>query len=546
MGEVMYQALYRKYRPKTFSSVIAQDVVKRILINSIKNDKISHAYLFSGSRGIGKTSIAKIFAKAVNCLNFHEHDDVCLECENCKEADSSVDIIEIDAASNNGVEQIRELKSKVNIVPSKMKYKVYIIDEVHMLSNSAFNALLKTLEEPPSHVIFILATTEFFEVPDTIVSRCQCYSFSRITNEQLQSRLNFICDKEKIQTSDEVLKMIAESANGGLRDAISMLDKLASFSNNKIEVEDFIKLNGLVSTSDIEATYDSLISGDYAAIIDTLNKINENGYNFENFVERLMTLCRDKVVNNYIDGANKNIQNELYIIQKLNELLNVLKTTLTPLIMIQVYLLQIVSYLHDETNVSHEIRINSSKKESEPIKNTSNNATTPVSSKVSPLCSVNEKIKNIRVNNALAHANLAFKKEFLEQWGNLQKYRFDDTFAYIVQLLDLSTPMIVSDEYVLMTCNSEGVVERMFSCYQEIEKLLVKIYNHNYKVVFVTTKDFENIKNKYIKNKKNGIIYTYQVENEKLLTNTENDKNDLLSKALSVFGSELVDVEDDE
>ena len=177
-----YQALYRKYRPHSFEDFIDQETVKQILINSIVNNKISHAYLFSGPRGIGKTSMAKIFAKAINCLNFNKNNDVCECCDNCQEAnDNSVDIIEIDAASNNGVDQIRDLKNKITVVPSKLKYKVYIIDEVHMLTNSAFNALLKTLEEPPSHVVFILATTEFYEVPETIVSRCQCYSFSRIT-----------------------------------------------------------------------------------------------------------------------------------------------------------------------------------------------------------------------------------------------------------------------------------------------------------------------------------------------------------------------------
>ena len=208
-----YQALYRKYRPNTFDDFIDQDSIKKILVNSIKNNKISHAYLFSGPRGIGKTSMAKIFAKAINCEKFK--DDVCNKCDNCNEANNgSVDIIEIDAASNNGVDQIRDLKNKISIVPSSLKYKVYIIDEVHMLTNSAFNALLKTLEEPPSYVVFILATTEFYEVPETIVSRCQCFSFGRISLKSMEERLKYISKEEKIDITDEAITEIAQYANG--------------------------------------------------------------------------------------------------------------------------------------------------------------------------------------------------------------------------------------------------------------------------------------------------------------------------------------------
>ena len=222
-----YQALYRTYRPSTFEDFIDQDNTKKVLINSIKNNKISHAYLFSGPRGIGKTSMAKIFAKAINCDCFDKNDDVCNKCDSCNKVnDNSVDIVEIDAASNNGVDQIRDLKNKISIVPSELKYKVYIIDEVHMLTNSAFNALLKTLEEPPSYVVFILATTEFYEVPETIVSRCQCFSFNRISLDSMKNRLKYIAKNEKIKITDDVIEEIAYCANGGLRDAIGMLDKL--------------------------------------------------------------------------------------------------------------------------------------------------------------------------------------------------------------------------------------------------------------------------------------------------------------------------------
>ena len=229
----MYQSLYRKYRPKHFDEVYGQECAKKILINTLKNSTLSHAYLFFGPRGTGKTSIAKMFARACNCLDI-KNGECCEKCENCSESSQKncVDIIEIDAASNNGVDEIRELKNKINLVPNKLKYKVYIVDEVHMLSTGAFNALLKTLEEPPEHVIFILATTDFYKVPATIVSRCQCIEFKNIDDNSMFERLKEISKLEKIKIDDDAINEIVKNSNGGLRDAIGLLDKLNSFVDN--------------------------------------------------------------------------------------------------------------------------------------------------------------------------------------------------------------------------------------------------------------------------------------------------------------------------
>ena len=242
-----YIALYRKYRPKCFSEVVGQDTVVNILKNSIKNNKIGHAYIFSGTKGTGKTSVAKIFAKAINCL--HPVDgDICNECETCINLNNdSIDIIEIDAASNNGVEEIREIRNNVKVLPNYCRYKVYIIDEVHMLSTSAFNALLKTLEEPPEHVVFILATTELNKIPATVLSRCQKLDFKKISKYSLVKQLKFILKSENKELSDGVVDLIADLSDGAFRDAINLMDQLLTLNKKDITQADLFNIVGIIS-----------------------------------------------------------------------------------------------------------------------------------------------------------------------------------------------------------------------------------------------------------------------------------------------------------
>ena len=251
-----YLALYRKYRPVDFNSVYGQEHVVTILKNAIMSGKISHAYLFCGPRGTGKTTVAKIIARLVNCENLIDGNP-CGKCYNCINYMNSSDIVEIDAASNNGVDEIRELKDKINLVPSNAKYKIYIIDEVHMLTTQAFNALLKTLEEPPSHVIFVLATTEPHKIPLTISSRCQKFRFSKIEDSKIVNRLSEICKLEKIIIDEDALFEIARLSDGGMRDAINFLDQLIAYSSDNISIEDVYNVNGSVSYADL---YDLLLS----------------------------------------------------------------------------------------------------------------------------------------------------------------------------------------------------------------------------------------------------------------------------------------------
>lgn len=293
----MHKALYRVYRPKTFEDVVGQEHIVKTLKNQIKNNNIGHAYLFSGTRGTGKTSTAKIFARAVNCLNAI-NEEPCNECEICVDTlnDNIMDIVEIDAASNNSVDDIRELRESVKYTPSKAKYKVYIIDEVHMLSQGAFNALLKTLEEPPSYVIFILATTEPHKIPATILSRCQRFDFKRVSSKDIANRMAYICEKENIQAEEKALSLIARNSQGALRDALSILDQCMSFGNEKIEYNDVIELLGTVNIDELFELSQAIICEDTKKSLQILNEFIIWGKDIRNLINDLIDHFRNLMV----------------------------------------------------------------------------------------------------------------------------------------------------------------------------------------------------------------------------------------------------------
>jgi len=293
----MHKALYRVYRPKTFEDVVGQEHIVKTLKNQIRNSNIGHAYLFSGTRGTGKTSTAKIFARAVNCLNSND-EEPCNECEICVDTlnDNIMDIVEIDAASNNSVDDIRELRESVKYTPSKAKYKVYIIDEVHMLSQGAFNALLKTLEEPPSYVIFILATTEPHKIPATILSRCQRFDFKRVSSKDIANRMAYICEKENIQAEEKALSLIARNSQGALRDALSILDQCMSFGNEIIEYNDVIELLGTVNIDELFELSQSIIDENTKKTLQILNEFIIWGKDIRNLINDLIDQFRNLMV----------------------------------------------------------------------------------------------------------------------------------------------------------------------------------------------------------------------------------------------------------
>lgn len=293
----MHKALYRAYRPQTFEDVVGQEHIIRTLKNQIENNNIGHAYLFTGTRGTGKTSTAKIFARAVNCTN-GINQEPCNECDICRDIlnDNIMDVIEIDAASNNSVDDIRELRESVKYSPSKSKYKVYIIDEVHMLSQGAFNALLKTLEEPPSYIIFILATTEPHKIPATILSRCQRFDFKRVTVKDMGDRMKKICLEENIEVEEKALNLISRNSQGALRDALSILDQCISFGDNKIEYKDVVELLGTVNIEQLFDMAECIINQDTKKSLQNLNEFVIWGKDIRNLINDLIDHFRNLMV----------------------------------------------------------------------------------------------------------------------------------------------------------------------------------------------------------------------------------------------------------
>ena len=297
MVKLSHQAIYRKFRPKIFDDVLGQEHVTKTLKNQILSDNIAHAYLFSGIRGTGKTSTAKIFARAVNCLNNHDGNP-CNECEICKSIldETNMDVIEMDAASNNGVEDIRELRDKVKFLPVKSKYKVYIIDEVHMLSKGAFNALLKTLEEPPEHLLFILATTEPQKIPATILSRCQRFDLKRIKSQVIVENMEKICDEISVKYEEKALKLIAANSEGAMRDALSILDRCVSFNDDLVDYETVINLLGTVNYQVVMKAVNSIMEKSIEKTMVLVDDILNSGKEITYFLDELIICFRNMLI----------------------------------------------------------------------------------------------------------------------------------------------------------------------------------------------------------------------------------------------------------
>lgn len=566
-----YTALYRKYRPSNFASVVGQEVVVDILKNSILNNKVSHAYLFTGPRGTGKTSIAKILAHAVNCLNFNG--DICGECEVCKNLEiNDSDIIEIDAASNNGVDEIRTLRDNVKLLPSFCKYKIYIIDEVHMLSTGAFNALLKTLEEPPSHVIFILATTEPNKIPLTILSRCQRFDFNKISNEKLVSRLLYIATQEGKIVDKSILEYIAEISDGGLRDAINLLDQVISLPQESVTLEEIDRLSGRISQNTLFELLNAISIGNYLSILNISDIIYGEGKNYKDIADGMLAIVRDLSINFEVDNYfNKDYSSKLATINipfdklisitsLLNELIKELKNSNDPKMLFDIYMVNICNSLSSKGNLSVKKEdINNSQtvelknKEVNNISNIKENKEKLDINKDSDEETINEEtvntsndtingdLKSIRINNVLAEADKKILNNIVKSYDRIGDYVSNKVYNTLSILLLDGHAVVASTKYLLFAFESEEDVTLFDNNYKQIELFIKEVFEETYKVAAVTKKEWQRIKEDFIKNKKNQIPYVFIDENDVKL-DMGVSFNDLENSALDLFGEDTISV----
>ena len=549
-----YLALYRKYRPSSFEDVVGQDKVVKVLKHAIASNKISHAYLFAGPRGTGKTTMAKLIARMVNCQNPVDGEP-CGKCENCLRGVSlNEDVIEIDAASNNGVDEIRELRDKVSLVPTKSKYKIYIIDEVHMLTTGAFNALLKTLEEPPAHAIFILATTELHKIPITVASRCQKFQFTKLSMDDMFSRLKFIASKENIVISDDAIYEIARLSDGGMRDAINLLDQLTAYKDDSITVCDVHEINGTVSYIEMNKLMVDIKHHDTMNILDFLDILDKNGKDILRFSEELLIFIKDAILcrntnvqkmmldkKEKIDEINKLYSDfELYdFLEELNETINNVRLSNFPLIILEVFFLKISDKLGNKTDSNYT----SEKTSNEPVK-----AKNIINDNQSNFNVVKEEKKNvkkntqneveIRINNAFATANKEILKSIRSNWNKINDYLLDQTYGVIAGILKDTSVLVAGDEYLILLGNYSSVVDRVNLEMEDVTNFLNNVLGSLYKCVALTQEEWLKEREAYIKNIKNGIKYS--LKKEKVQENINNEKNDL-DDLISTFGSDMIE-----
>ena len=544
-----YQVLYRKYRPHDFDSLVGQEYTKKLLKNSVINNKFAHAYIFTGPRGTGKTSSAKIFAKAINCL--HSVDgNPCNKCQNCVNFDSSPDIIELDAASNNGVDDIREIINNVRLAPSSMKIKVYIIDEFHMLSTSAFNALLLTLEEPPKDVVFILATTDIQSVPITVLSRCQRFDFKPISLQDIENRLKFVCTEEKLNVTDDAIKEIAMMSNGSLRDALSILDQVAG-NGEEIDVQNVIANFGGISNKKINQLLNYYENNNVAELIDYINEIKNDGIDIKVLIDKIITRIKSILIDIKLDKyqGNLNFDNLYSLVFELNKLLTGERNGANYYDLLEIVFLKYLNYFPGNNFVDKNLtKLSDSKKESAGIKPKEEKPviSTSIAEKqiISQENMSQEKNQSldfdidIRINNTFVNAKKEYLNNIKVKWNDFVIYESNVNKAVISYLADTNI-VAVSDKYAILMNNLDITNNLINQNIKALEKDFNLFFNGNYYLVAISPKKWELERNKYINNIKNG--YKYEIIDNDIII--KEDKSELEKIATEIFGNNYKKVE---
>ncbi|PAF20444.1 DNA polymerase III subunit gamma/tau [Terribacillus saccharophilus] len=556
-----YQALYRVWRPRTFADVVGQEPITRTLKNAIMQDKFSHAYLFSGPRGTGKTSAAKIFAKTINC----EHapvEEACNECAACKGIqDGSIsDVIEIDAASNNGVEQIRDIRDKVKYAPSAVKYKVYIIDEVHMLSIGAFNALLKTLEEPPKHVVFILATTEPHKIPLTIISRCQRFDFKRINQQAMVNRMQEILEKEQITVSDDAVESVALAAEGGMRDALSLLDQAISYSEDVVELEDVLAVTGAVSQDRLTEVIRACARQDVQAALEQVDLLIQDGKDPGRFVFDLIYYLRDLLMFQsapgmenilervLVDDSFKQLAEEVdaswiqAAIVELNRCQQEIKWANSPKVFVEIAILHIADQSAPTASVEAEAvqqltrKISQLEQELKQLKLQPQSAATPAEQPKRPVRTGSKNSYRVpfeRIRQVLSEATKDELKLVAEHWASFMDALKRQSAPAHATILN-SKPRAASQNALIIGFKYEIHCSLALEHKDTIESLLAERIGHQVMVIPVPEANWTELREDFLKNQKQQD----SSEDEK------QEEDPIIAEARKLVGDDLLEIKD--
>ena len=544
-----YQVLYRKYRPHDFDSLVGQEYTKKLLKNSVINNKFAHAYIFTGPRGTGKTSSAKIFAKAINCL--HPVDgNPCNKCQNCVNFESSPDIIELDAASNNGVDDIREIINNVRLAPSSMKIKVYIIDEFHMLSTSAFNALLLTLEEPPKDVVFILATTDIQSVPITVLSRCQRFDFKPISIQDIENRLKFVCVEENLKVTDDAIKEIAMMSNGGLRDALSILDQVAG-NGEEIDVQDVIANFGGISNKKINQLLSYYENNSVAELIDYINEIKNDGIDIKVLIDKIITIIKSILIDIKLDKYNGKLDfDNLYnLVFELNKLLTGERNGANYYDLLEIVFLKYINYFPGNNFVDKNIvKLTDSEKKPAIIKQIEEKPEISAPAIEQTIISQENKLEkknkvidfdiDVRINNTFVNAKKDYLNNIKSKWNDFVIYESNTNKAMISYLADTNI-VAASDKYAILTNNLDITNDLINQNIKSLEKDFNLFFNGNYYLLAISPKKWEQERNKYINNIKNG--YKYEIIDNDIII--KENKSELEKIASEIFGNNYKKIE---